>query len=88
MDAVWSDRPPPSGDLININPGTIRNGRITFSNASLSDCLKLAFGIVSDDQISGPDWIKSKAVRFEIVAQAPANIPILTWVKNTSVKAV
>src|SRR5438093_437402 len=25
----------------------------------------------SDSQISGPDWIKSKTVRFVIVAQAP-----------------
>ena len=62
--------PPPPGDLININLGTVRNGKVTFGNASLSDCLKFAYGIVSDEQIAGPDWIKSKAVRFDIVAQA------------------
>jgi uncharacterized protein (TIGR03435 family) len=67
--------PPPEGDNININVGTVRNGKVTFANASLSDCLKFAYGIVSDDQIAGPDWIKSKAVRFDIVAQAPVDTP-------------
>jgi uncharacterized protein (TIGR03435 family) len=62
--------PPPTGDLININVGTVRNGKVTFGNASLSDCLKFAYGIVSDEQIAGPDWIRSRAVRFDIVAQA------------------
>ncbi|MES1260293.1 MAG: TIGR03435 family protein [Acidobacteriota bacterium] len=66
---------PPQGDLIHINLGTVRNGRVTFANASLSDCLKFAYGIVSSAQISGPDWITSKAVRFDIVAQAPAGVP-------------
>ena len=65
--------PPPPGDRININLGTVRNGTLTFTNASLSDCLKFAYGIVSDAQISGPDWIKSKEVRFDIVAKAPPN---------------
>ena len=71
--ATVKSSPPPVGDLININLGTFRNGRLTFTNASLSDCLKFAYGIVSDAQISGPEWIKSKAVRFDIVAQAPPN---------------
>ena len=62
--------PVPTGDSININLGTVRNGKVTFSNASLSDCLKLAYGIVSDEQIAGPEWITSKAVRFDILAQA------------------
>jgi uncharacterized protein (TIGR03435 family) len=63
--------PPPESDLININPGSFRNDRLLFANASLSDCLKFAYGIVSDDQISGPDWIKSKLIRFDIVAVPP-----------------
>jgi uncharacterized protein (TIGR03435 family) len=73
--ATVRNSPPPPGDLININPGRVRNGRLTFANASLSDCLKFAWGITSDEQISGPDWIKSKAVRFDIVAQAPPGTP-------------
>lgn len=68
---VKSLRPTGPGELININLGTWRNGRLTFTNASLSDCLKFAYGLVSDAQISGPDWVKEKAVRFDIVAEAP-----------------
>jgi len=67
--------PPPEIDRININLGNFRNGKLTFGNASLSDCLKYAYGIVSDAQIAGPDWIKSKSVRFDIVAQAPPDTP-------------
>jgi uncharacterized protein (TIGR03435 family) len=73
--ATVRQSPPPPGDLLNINVGTVRNGKVTFENASLSDCLKFAWGIVSDDQIAGPDWIKSRAVRFDIVAQAPPDTP-------------
>ncbi len=67
--ATVRQSPPPPGDSINITLGAVRNGTLTFTNASLSDCLKFAYGIVSDDQLIGPDWIKSKAVRFDIVAQ-------------------
>jgi uncharacterized protein (TIGR03435 family) len=61
--------PPPPGDAININIGGIRNGKVTFENASLSDCLKFAYQLVSDDQLIAPDWAKSKDVRFDIVAE-------------------
>src|ERR1700751_4978208 len=67
--------PPPEGDRININLGNVRNGTLTFGNASLSDCLKFAYGLVSDAQLAGPDWIKSKEVRFDIVAQVPPDTP-------------
>jgi len=73
--ATVKSPPPPAGDLININIGGFRNGKLTFANASLSDCLKFAWGIVSDEQIAGPDWIKSKAVRFDIVAQTAPGTP-------------
>ena len=63
---------PPEGDSILINLGTLRNGRLKFANASLSDLLKYAYGVSSDFQLSGPDWIKSKEVRFDVVALAPA----------------
>jgi uncharacterized protein (TIGR03435 family) len=69
--ATVKTSPPPSGDLININLGTLRNNSLTFANASLSDCLRFAYGIVSDDQLAGPDWIKSKEVRFDIIAKTP-----------------
>jgi uncharacterized protein (TIGR03435 family) len=72
--------PPPSGDTININLGTVLNGRLAMTNVTLSDCIKLAYGIVSDDQLVGPDWIKGRQVRFDqvrfdIVAQAPPDTP-------------
>ena len=70
--ATLKRSPPPPGDRIVIDLGTVRNGRLTLSNASLSDCLRFAYGLVSDAQLAGPDWIKSKEVRFDIVAQAPA----------------
>jgi uncharacterized protein (TIGR03435 family) len=73
--AIMRPSPPPAGDLININLGTLRDGKLTFANASLSDCLKFAWKIVSDDQLSGADWITSKAVRFDIVAQIPPDTP-------------
>ena len=69
--------PPPPGNAtnININTGTVRNGKLTFENASLSDCLKFAYEINSDDQLDGPDWMKSMAVRFDIVAQSTPETP-------------
>ncbi len=63
--------PPPPGDSINIDLGSFRNGRLTLTNASLSDAIKFAYELVSDAQLSGPDWIKT--TRFDIVAQAPAD---------------
>lgn len=73
--ATVKPSPPPQGNLIQINLGRLLNGTLTFGNASLSDCLKFAYGIVSDAQLVGPDWIESKDVRFDIVAQAPPNTP-------------
>lgn len=66
--------PPPQGNEININIGTARNGRVTLGNATLSDCLRFAYGLVSDAQLSGPDWIRT-GVRFDIDGRAPAETP-------------
>jgi uncharacterized protein (TIGR03435 family) len=73
--ATLKRSPPPESDRININLGNVRNGMLTFANASLSDCLKFAYELASDSQLAGPDWIKSKDVRFDIVAQAPPDMP-------------
>jgi len=62
------------GQPININLGTVRNGRVTLGNVTLNDCLKFAYGIVSDAQIIGPEWIRGD-IRFDIVAQAPPDTP-------------
>ena len=58
-----------TGDKIFINLGGISHGTLTFSNASLSDCLRYAYDLTSDQQLVGPDWIKSKEFRYEIVAK-------------------
>jgi uncharacterized protein (TIGR03435 family) len=72
--ATLKRSPPPEGDRININLGGVRNGMLTFANASLSDCLKFAYELASDSQLAGPDWIKSKEVRFDIIAQVPPDM--------------
>lgn len=58
------------GDAINMNLGTVRNGEVTFGNATLNDCIRFAYGIASDAQISGSDWIKSKHYLYNIDAKA------------------
>lgn len=73
--AVVKQWHPPAGDSFNITLGAPQNGKVTFANATFSDCLKFAYNLVSDEQIAGPDWIKSRAVRFDIVGQAPAETP-------------
>lgn len=83
--ATVKPSPPPAGDSYSINLGTIRNRRVELTNTTLSDCLKFAYGLVSDDLISGPDWIKSKAVRFDIVAQTAAATPRETVLLMTQV---
>jgi uncharacterized protein (TIGR03435 family) len=61
--------PPPVENLININLGSFQGGTLTFRNVTLNDVLKYAYELVSDDQLSGPAWIRE--TRFDIAAQAP-----------------
>jgi uncharacterized protein (TIGR03435 family) len=61
--------------LININTGKIVNGVVTLANATLSDCLKFAYSLTTDEQIAGPDWINQKMVRFEVTGKAPPETP-------------
>jgi uncharacterized protein (TIGR03435 family) len=67
---------PIPGDKIYTNLGSVSHGTLTLTNTSLADCLRYAFGLTSNDQLSGADWIKSKVVRFDIVAKAPADAPL------------
>lgn len=62
--------PPPSG-RITVDLGNSSHGRLTLTNVTLSECLRYAFKIYTDDQIVGPDWIRDHQVLFNIVAQAP-----------------
>ncbi len=61
--------------LININTGRILNGVVTLANATLSDCLKFAYSLTTDEQLAGPDWINQKMVRFEVTAKASPETP-------------
>src|SRR5262245_1623871 len=70
-----AEAPLQPGESYSANLGTIRNGKVTLTNVTLSDCIKFAYGIVSDAQVVGPDWIKSRDVRYEIVGQAPPYTP-------------
>jgi uncharacterized protein (TIGR03435 family) len=67
--ATFKLSPPPVGDSFTINLGKIQNRTLTLSNANLADYLKFAFGIASDAQLSGPDWMHDKTIRFDTVAQ-------------------
>src|SRR5262249_34492333 len=44
------------------------------TNVTLSECLQFAYGLVSEAQVAGPDWIKSRDVRFDIVAKTGPNV--------------
>src|SRR6516225_1873230 len=67
--------PPPNGDAIPINLGTAINGTVTLTNTTLSECIQYAYGIVTSDLISGPEWTKSREVRFDLVAKAAPDTP-------------
>ena len=56
-------------DTYTANLGTVQNGIVTLTNATFSECLRFAYGITTDDLVSGPDWIKSKMVRFDITGK-------------------
>ncbi len=71
--ATLKRSPPPEGDLININLGTFRNGRLTLTNVTLNDAIKFAYELSSDEQLVGPDW--NQSVRFDVVALAPSRTP-------------
>jgi uncharacterized protein (TIGR03435 family) len=61
--------------LLDINLGTSNHGTVTLSNATLSECIQYAYGLTNEAQIAGPDWIRDRGVRFEIVAKAPPETP-------------
>jgi uncharacterized protein (TIGR03435 family) len=63
--------PPTTGNLINVNLGRLAENRLTFGNASLGDCIKYAYGMVSDGQLVAPDWVKSQDPHYDIEAQVP-----------------
>ena len=68
--------PVPLGRPIGINLGTFRNGTLTLTNVTLSECVQFAYSLVFQDQVIGPDWINS-AKRDSTSSQRPQ--PARTW---------
>jgi len=66
--------PPPHviGQPFDIATGVIRNDTITFTNASLADCIRFAYGLSGNLQLSAPDWITSTESRYNILAKMPS----------------
>lgn len=63
--------PPPKENRIVINLGRWQTGRFTMANVTLSDMMKFAYWVASDDQLALPDW--NREVRFDVEATAPAD---------------
>jgi uncharacterized protein (TIGR03435 family) len=62
------------GDAISMNIGTVRHEEVTFGNATLNDCIRFAYGMGSDAQITGPDWIKSKQFLYDVAAKGRPDV--------------
>jgi uncharacterized protein (TIGR03435 family) len=68
--------PPTESDLLNINLGTLSHGVVTLGNTTLSECIRYAYGLVSEDQINGPDWIRDRSLRVDIMAKTSPDTPV------------
>lgn len=75
VSTVKRGAPVSPGTPLRVNLGSFRNGTAMLTNTTLSECIQFAYGIVSDTQIAGPDWIKSRDVRFDIVAKTGPDVP-------------
>ena len=53
-----------------------RNGTLRMSDVTLSEALRFAYDLVTDDQVSGPDWIKSRGTRYEVAAKTSGDVPL------------
>src|SRR6202789_1815410 len=63
----------PFGQNLNINLGAVHHNELTLTNTTLCESLRFAYHLVSDDQVAGPDWIKEREFRYDVVAKGPAN---------------
>jgi uncharacterized protein (TIGR03435 family) len=64
------------GTTLTINIGGYRDGSFTMNNVTLGEALQFAYNLISQDQISGPDWIKSRDTRYEIVEKTAAEVEL------------
>jgi len=56
--------------LLDINLGRAQHGVVTLTNTTLSECIRYAYDLTNEEQITGPDWIRSRAIRFTIEAKS------------------
>jgi uncharacterized protein (TIGR03435 family) len=83
--SVKSDAPVPAGQNLSINLGSDNHGTVTLTNTTLSECIRYAYRLASEEQISGPDWIRDRQFRFDIVAKASPDTPfnqLLAMMRN------
>jgi uncharacterized protein (TIGR03435 family) len=57
------------GDRIVMNLGAVRHEELTFGNAALVNCIRFAYNMASDAQISGPDWVKNGEYLYDVDAK-------------------
>jgi uncharacterized protein (TIGR03435 family) len=53
-----------------------RNGTLRMESVTLSEALRFAYDLTSEDQVSGPDWIKSRGTRYEVAAKTAGDVPL------------
>lgn len=53
-----------------------RNGILRMESVTLSEALRFAYDLSTDDQVSGPDWIKSRGTRYEVAAKTAGDVPL------------
>src|SRR5436309_12068847 len=68
--SVKPEPPVPPGQNYSANMGRIEHGELTMVNVTLSEAVRFAWGINNDAQVAGPEWIKSKEIRYRIQAKA------------------
>jgi uncharacterized protein (TIGR03435 family) len=63
------------GGVYNANLGRIQHGELSMANVTLSEAVRYAWGINNDNQVSGPEWIKNKTIRYKIDAKTSPETP-------------
>jgi uncharacterized protein (TIGR03435 family) len=66
---IKPEPPVPPGEYYTANLGRIEHGELTMANVTLSEAVRFAWGINNDAQVAGPEWIKSKEIRYQIHAK-------------------
>ena len=73
MASVKASPTVPFGQNININLGAVNHNELMLTNTTLCESLRFAYDLASDDQVAGPDWIKEREFRYDVLAKGPAN---------------